>query len=201
MPQLVVPFDHFVGYTGEIAGRQRAAEIVHRLGLCVWYLRQGPQFVLDQRVSHLSHQSIGIREISGVLKKIQCACVEQIQELMVPWRKCGRTNTGPIRDRQEIEFVQALDVTHKSREVHDGPHVIQVTPDADECHIGLVPHQLVHSLLGVAVESDPGCDCLGDAGASLVVTASIPLSDVMEEEKPSGISGRQDIGPPEPEKY
>ena len=27
------------------------------------------------------------------------------------------------------------------------------------------------------------------------------FSDVMEEEKPSGLSGRQDIGPPEPEKY
>ena len=27
------------------------------------------------------------------------------------------------------------------------------------------------------------------------------LSEVMEEEKPSGISGRQDIGAPEPDKY
>ena len=27
------------------------------------------------------------------------------------------------------------------------------------------------------------------------------FSDVLEEEKPSGISGREDIGPPEPEKY
>jgi len=27
------------------------------------------------------------------------------------------------------------------------------------------------------------------------------LSEVIEEEKPSGISGRQDISPPEPDKY
>jgi hypothetical protein len=27
------------------------------------------------------------------------------------------------------------------------------------------------------------------------------LSDVLEEKIPSGVSGREDIGPPEPEKY